>query len=85
MSWRVTIWARVTAQKVVDAGICLIRKVWRPIAAMGLAASVWVNLVIIPWKKGTPIEFTSASTYVGAICAAFAVREVGKYFGTTEK
>lgn len=79
------IWCRVTAMKAVDAGICLIRKAWRPIAAMGLAASVWVNLVWIPFKKGDPIDFTTAAVYVGAITSAFAVREVGKYFGTTDK
>jgi uncharacterized membrane protein len=64
--------------------LCVCRKWWRPLTCMGLMASVFVNLVLIPWVKKTPIEFSSASAFVGAIVAAFAVREWGKTKGVGE-
>jgi hypothetical protein len=66
------------AQEVV---LCICRKWWRPLTCLGLLASVWVNLVIIPWRKGVPIEFAPAAAFVTAIVAAFAVREAGKIMG----
>lgn len=68
-----------------DVALCAVRKWWRPATCVGLAASVWVNLVIIPWRNGKPIEFTPAAAFVGAITAAFAIREVGKAWGTADK
>jgi len=67
-----------------ETALCFVRKWWRPAACVGLASSVWVNLVVIPWKKGVPIEFASASVYVTSIVAAFAVREFGKWKGNAE-
>ncbi len=67
--------------KVTNALTCFIRKLWRPLTCIGLCASVFVNLVLIPWVKKIPIEFSSASAFVGAIVAAFAVREWGKSKG----
>ena len=67
--------------KITDSAVCFARKIWRPLTCVGLCASVFVNLVLIPWMKKTPIEFSSASAFVGAIVAAFAVREWGKSKG----
>ena len=64
--------------------LCAVRKWWRPLTCLGLMMSVFVNLVLIPWVKKTPIEFSSASAFVGAIVAAFAVREWGKTKGVGE-
>lgn len=67
-----------------NAALCLVRKWWRPFSCIGLAASVWVNLVLIPWWSGKPIEFDKASAFVAAVVAAFAVREWGKVRGVKE-
>lgn len=67
-----------------DVLLCLVRKWWRPLICIGFLASVWVNLVIIPWLKREPIQFDKASLFVTAIVAAFAVREFGKFKGTAD-
>lgn len=70
--------------RIVDSGICLTRKIWRPLTCLGLLASVWVNLVVLPWRAGKPIEFAPAAAFVSAIVAAFGVREIGKIMGSAE-
>jgi hypothetical protein len=64
--------------------LCLCRKWWRPLTCLGLLASVWTNLVILPWRAGKPIEFAPAAAFVSAVVAAFAVREIGKIKGSSE-
>lgn len=68
-----------------NVGLCLIRKWWRPLTCLGLLASVWVNLVVLPWRAGKPIDFAPAAAFVTAIVAAFAVREAGKIMGSADK
>jgi hypothetical protein len=70
--------------RVQETALCFVRKWWRPLICVGFLASVWVNLVIIPWRKGEPIEFDKAAAFVTAIVAAFAVREWGKAKGTAD-
>lgn len=64
-----------------ETALCVCRKWWRPLTCLGLLAAVWVNLVIIPWQKGEPIQFAPAAAFVTAIVGAFAVREWGKIQG----
>lgn len=64
-----------------EIALCVVRKWWRPAICVGLVGSVWVNLVIIPYQKGQPIEFASASAFVGSIVAAFGVRAFEKWKG----
>jgi len=68
-----------------ETGLCLIRKWWRPLSCAGLVASLWVNLVIIPWMKREAVELEKAALFVTAVVAAFAVREVGKKWGTADR
>lgn len=62
----------------------IVQKWWRPLTCLGLCGSVFVNMILIPLKKGIPIEFVPASTFVTAIVAAFAVREWGKMNGSSQ-
>jgi hypothetical protein len=69
---------------VLDAGICLIRKVWRPLTCVGIAGGAIVNLIVIPLTTWTVPNMAEAAAYVAAATAAFAVREWGKLNGTAE-
>lgn len=51
---------------------------------MGIAGGSVVNLVVIPLETKKPISLTEAAAYVTACTAAFAVREVGKAWGTAQ-
>lgn len=77
-----TIKARVLAAQRI--ALCVVRCWWRPVSCVGLATSVWVNLVVLPWRAGKPIEFAPAAAYVTAIVAAFAIREAGKIWGKSD-
>jgi hypothetical protein len=58
---------------------------WRPIACVGIAGGAIVNLLILPICKATPADLaTRKAAYVTACAAAFAVREVGKKWGTAQ-
>lgn len=70
--------------RIQETALCVCRKWWRPLTCLGLLASVWVNLVIIPWGRDEPIEFEKAAAFVTAIVAAFAVREWGKIKGAAD-
>lgn len=65
--------------------LCVVRKWWRPLTCLGLMFSVWINLVLIPWRKSEPIQFDKGALFVTAVVAAFAVREWGKIQGSAEK
>jgi hypothetical protein len=71
--------------RVQDVALCICRKWWRPLTCLGLLASAWVNLVVIPWLQRKPIEFDKAALFVTALVAAFAVREWGKAKGSADK
>lgn len=62
----------------------LIRRWWRPISCVGIAGGAIVNLVVIPLTTWTVPNMAEAAAYVAAMTAAFAIREVGKKWGTAE-
>ena len=67
-----------------EMALCLVRKWWRPVTCIGIAGGALVNLVIIPLAKWEVPNMAEAAAYVAAATAAFAVREVGKAWGTVE-
>jgi hypothetical protein len=79
----VTLKQRVLA--IQDVALCVIRKWWRPVTCIGIAGGSVVNLVAIPLSTGKPIDLAQAAAFVTACAAAFAVREVGKAWGTADK
>lgn len=66
---------------VMEVALCLIRKWWRPLTCVGIAATMWVQGVIIPLATKTVPDLTGLAALVTAIAAAFAVREWGKTKG----
>lgn len=61
--------------------LCVVRKWWRPLAALSIAGTMFVNGILIPvWRKETP-DLTGLSLLVTSIAGAFAVREWGKIKG----
>lgn len=67
-----------------DSFVCLARKVWRPLTCLNLCGAVFVNMILIPLQNHNPIDFKDGATFVGAIVAAFAVREWGKVKGVQD-
>jgi hypothetical protein len=65
--------------------VCLTRKTWRPITCVGIAGGAVVNLMVLPMIQKKPVNLTEAAAFVTACAAAFAVREVGKRWGTADK
>lgn len=61
-----------------------IRKWWRPISCIGIAATLFVNGIILPIMTKTIPELTGLAALVTAVAAAFAVREWGKVKGITD-
>jgi hypothetical protein len=61
--------------------LCIIRKWWRPITCIWIAATMAVHGVILP-LAGKDTDLTGLSLLVTAIAGAFAVREWGKIKGT---
>ena len=68
-----------------DVLLCVVRKWWRPVTCIGIAGGAVVNLVIVPLSQKQPIDLGQAAAFVTACAATFAVREVGKKWGTTDK
>lgn len=69
--------------------LCVMRKWWRPITCVGIAATMFVHGVIIPlymfFEKGEmPTDLTGLSLLVTATAGAFAVREWGKIKGVDQ-
>ncbi len=62
-----------------DILLNLVRCWWRPVTCIGLAVSVWVNLVIIPLYKWQVPDLSQAGIFVTAITAALAVRAFEKW------
>lgn len=71
--------------KIMDIALCLIRKWWRPVTCVGIAGSVMVHGVILPLMTKMSPDLTGLAALITAATAAFAVREWGKYKGTTEQ
>lgn len=58
--------------------LCVVRCWWRPITCIGIAGTMWVNGVLLPWAKQMSPDLMGLSALVTASAAAFAVREWGK-------
>lgn len=67
-----------------EAMLCFVRKWWRPVTCVGVAGGAVVNLVVIPLYRWEVPNMAEAAAYVTAAAAMFAVREVGKKWGTAE-
>lgn len=67
--------------RIQETALCLCRKWWRPLAHAGLIGAVWVNLVIIPWRKWEGVELEKAALFVTAIVAALGLRSIEKIKG----
>jgi hypothetical protein len=67
-----------------ETALCFIRKWWRPLAHIGLIAAIWVNLVIIPWRKWEGVELEKAALFVTAIVAALGLRSLEKIKGAAD-
>jgi hypothetical protein len=70
------------ALRLQEIALCLVRKWWRPVTCVGIAGGTVVNLVVIPLKTWTVPNLAEGAAWIGACAAAFAVREVGKAWGT---
>lgn len=64
--------------------LCAVRKWWRPLGCVAIAGGALVNLIIIPLVNWEVPNMAEAAAYVAAMTAAFAIREVGKKWGTAE-
>jgi hypothetical protein len=65
-----------------QVALCLVQKWWRPVTCIGIAGSVITNGVYIPLHKGEAVDMTGLAALIVAATGAFAVREVGKKWGT---
>lgn len=65
-----------------DVGVCLVNKLWRPACCIGFVGSLFAHGVILPLATHKPADLMGLAALVTAITAAFAVREVGKAWGT---
>ena len=70
--------------RVQETALCFIRKWWRPLAHIGLIAAIWVNLVIIPWRKWEVVKLSEAALFVSAIVAALGLRSLEKIKGAAD-
>lgn len=67
-----------------NVALCLIRKWWRPVTCVGIAAGTVINLCIIPLLRRESPSLAEGAAWITACAAAFAVREVGKIWKTAE-
>lgn len=75
---------RKTLTRLQACALETIRRWWRPLSCVGIAGGAIVNLVVIPLVNWEVPNMAEAAAYVAAMTAAFAVREVGKHWGTAE-
>lgn len=61
-----------------------IRQWWRPATCVGIAAGTIINLCVIPLATWKLPSLAEGAAWITACAAAFAVREVGKAWGTAE-
>ena len=66
--------------RIQEVFLCLVRKWWRPITAMGIAGAMFVNGIIMPLIT-METDLMGLSALVTAAAGAFAVREWGKVKG----
>lgn len=60
----------------------MVNRWWRPAAVVSLVASLFVNGVWLPIVTLKSPDLAQLAALASAIVAAFAVREVGKRWGT---
>lgn len=70
------------ARHTLDVGICFIQRIWRPACCMGFVGAIFVHGVVLPMVTKKPADLPGLAALITAITAAFAVREVGKRWGT---
>jgi hypothetical protein len=70
--------------RIQETGLCLVRKWWRPVTCIGIAGGALVNLLVIPIIKRESPNLAEAAAFVTACAGAFAVREVGKKWGSAD-
>lgn len=68
-----------------EIALCMCRKWWRPLTAMGIAASMLVHGAILPLMLQTSPDLMGLAALVTAAAGAFAVREWGKFNGVSEE
>lgn len=73
-----------SASAALDVVICFVRRAWRPATCVGIAGGTLINLCIIPLVTWTVPNLAEGAAWITACAAAFAVREVGKKWGTVE-
>lgn len=62
----------------------VVNRWWRPAACVGIVGSLFVNGVFLPLLTLTIPPLAGLAALVSAVAAAFAVREVGKRWGTSQ-
>ena len=67
-------------QSIEKGVLSVIRRWWRPITCIWIAATMAVHGVVLP-MRGVETDLTGLSLLVTAIAGAFAVREWGKIKG----
>lgn len=67
--------------KILNYILQLIRKWWRPIAALAISGTLIVNGIVIPLLTKQVPDLTGLAALVAAVAGAFAVREWGKMKG----
>lgn len=77
-------WTKARTLRAINALVCLIRKLWRPAALLGVTMAVWVNLVYLPLKAGAPVELEKAAAFLAALGGLSWIREWGKTKGLTD-
>jgi len=68
--------------RVQEMALCVVRKWWRPVTCIGIAGGTIINLCIIPLATWTIPNLAEGAAWITACAATFAVREVGKKWGT---
>lgn len=76
--------AKAASLRIIDAFVCFVRKLWRPMALCGVATATWVNCVYLPLKTGTPLELEKGAAWIAALGALSWVREWGKSKGAND-
>lgn len=77
-----TLKARILA--IQDVLLCFVRKWWRPATCIGIAGGTIINLCVIPLLKREVPNLAEGAAWITSCAAAFAVREVGKKWGTSQ-
>jgi hypothetical protein len=72
---------KAEALAIIDAGVCLIKKTWRPITCLGIAGSILVNGVVIPLQTHTVPDLVGLAALVTALAPFVISRTMEKLKG----